>query len=205
MDVKYHWIARSPTPGRESPMEAAQWVALLRLCCAMEPFFKQQRALATGPAVVQFLLQDAFFPRSVLHCYSHLEGYLARIDANTRRTTPNKARILANAMVERLSKADVDDILRQGLHDEVTHIIDSTAELNTCLQQEFFDPPMRPAQSQSQSQSSSAASSQSQSQSSSAASSQSQSQSSSASSSQSQSSSASPAPQGTAKPQSQTQ
>lgn len=155
MDVKYHWIERSPTPGRESPMEAAQWVALLRLCCAMEPFFKQQRALATGTGVVEFLLKDALFPRSVLHCYTHLETSLGRIDALTRRTTPSKARVLANSMVEKLSNADVNGILRQSLHDEITSIIDNTAELNSALQREFFDPPMRSAAIMSQSQSTS--------------------------------------------------
>jgi uncharacterized alpha-E superfamily protein len=161
MDVKYHWISRSPTPGRESPMEAAQWVALLRLCCAMEPFFKQQRALATGPTVVEFLLKDTLFPRSVLHCYTALENYLARIDKHTRRTTPSKGHILVKKMVEQLSKSDVNDILQTSLHDQLTSMIDGTAELNACLQREFFDPPMRAAlqnqtsaaQSQSQTQS----------------------------------------------------
>ncbi len=153
MDVKYHWISRSPIPGRESPMEAAQWVALLRLCCAMEPFFKQESALATGPGVVEFLLKDSLFPRSVLHCYLALENYLGRIDKHTRRTTPNKGLVLVKSMVEKLSKSDVNDILRSSLHDELTKVIENTAELNACLQREFFDPPMRAAMSQSQSQS----------------------------------------------------
>lgn len=163
MDVKYHWIEQSPAPGsKESPMEAAQWVALLRLCCAMEPFFKQQRALATGPAVVDFLLKDTLFPRSVLHCYIHLERYLARIDGSTLRTQPSTARLLAASMVERLSQCDVRDVLRHSLHDEVTHIITNTAELSACLQSEFFDPPVprrtrleaaRPAAAQSPAQS----------------------------------------------------
>src|SRR5690606_5896624 len=149
----YHWISRSPVPGRESPMEAAQWVALLRLCCAMEPFFKQQRALATGPAVVDFLLKDTLFPRSVLHCYIALENYLTRIDKHTRRTTPNTAHALVTSMIEKLSSADVDDILRTSLHHELTNVINGTAEINACLQREFFDPPMRAQSQQSQTQS----------------------------------------------------
>lgn len=152
MDVKYHWIARSPVPGKESPMEAAQWVALLRLCCAMEPFFKQQRALASGPTVVQFLLKDTLFPRSVAHCYINLETYLGRIDDLANRTTPNGARTLAKTMAQKLAKADVNDVLQKSLHEELTEVINSTAELNACLQRDFFDPPMRAAQTQTQAQ-----------------------------------------------------
>lgn len=163
MDVKYHWIVRKPaaTNGRgskESPQEAAQWVVLLRLCCAMEAFFKQQRAIATGPAVADFLLLDPLFPRSLLHCYQDLEKLLQRLDTGTGRSAPSQSRVLAHTMLERLKAMDLTTALKHSLHDELTEVIDNTAEIGSCLQREFFDPPMRPkapsspAQSQSQSQ-----------------------------------------------------
>lgn len=164
MDVKYHWIVRKPagTNGKgskESPQEAAQWVALLRLCCAMEAFFKQQRAIATGAAVADFLLLDPLFPRSLLYCYQDLEKLLERLDAGTGRATPSQSRVLARTMLERLKAMDLATALKHSLHDELTEVIDNTAEIGSSLQREFFDPPMRPkasstpAQSQSQSQS----------------------------------------------------
>ena len=161
MDVKYHWIVRKPsaTNGRgskESPQEAAQWVALLRLCCAMEAFFKQQRALATGTAVADFLVLDPLFPRSVLHCYMDLEKYLTRLDTVTGRSTSSQSRALAHSMLERLKAVDLATALKHSLHDELTEVIDNTAEISTCLAREFFDPPARPkpqpSQSSSQSQ-----------------------------------------------------
>jgi uncharacterized alpha-E superfamily protein len=156
MDVKYHWIVGKPHAngrnGKESPQEAAQWVALLRLCCAMEAFFKQERALATGPDVADFLLLDPLFPRSVLHCYLDLEKYLPRLDAVTGRSTPSQSRVLAHGMLERLKAMDLTTALKHSLHDELTEVIENTAELGLCLQREFFDPPMRHKAAQSQSQ-----------------------------------------------------
>jgi uncharacterized alpha-E superfamily protein len=157
MDVKYHWIVRKPsaTNGRgskESPQEAAQWVALLRLCCAMEAFFKQQRALATGPAVADFLLLDPLFPRSVLHCYMDLEKYLTRLDTLTGRPSASRSRHLAHTMLERLKAMDLATALQRSLHDELTEVIENTAEIGSSLQREFFDPPMRAKTNVGQSQ-----------------------------------------------------
>lgn len=158
MDVKYHWIVSKP-PGangkgpKESPQEAAQWVALLRLCCAMEAFFKQERALATGPDVADFLLLDPLFPRSVLHCYLDLEKYLTRLDTVTGRSTPSQSRTLAHEMLERLKAMDLATAIKHSLHEELTEVIDNTAELGSCLQREFFDPPMRAKAQQQKTQS----------------------------------------------------
>lgn len=143
MDVKYHWFApQTPSKQAETPLEAAQWVALLRLCSAMEPFFKQHRTTPSGPGVASFLLQDELFPRSVLHCYLRLDNFLERIERLTQRQELSHSRQLVQVMVSHLRTAPVGSILERGLHEELTDVIQNTMDIGQRLQQEFFDPPV---------------------------------------------------------------
>ncbi len=148
MDVKYHWFSPRDSDQPETPLEAAQWVALLRLCSAMEPFFKQHRVTPNGARVASFLLQDELFPRAVLHCYVRVNEYLARIESFTqsdllaRRDAPSEARQLVATMTKHLRTTGVEAILERGLHEELTDVIQNTVDIGNCLQREFFDPPV---------------------------------------------------------------
>ncbi len=143
MDVKYHWVSEAGTSAAESPQEAALWVALLRLCMGMESFFKQQRAVVTGPLVAGFLLQDHLFPRSVLHCYEQLDPLLERVEGLTHRKTQTKSRKLVRQMIQTLNGRSISAILADSLHDQLTAVINNTGHIGTCLHSEFFDATIR--------------------------------------------------------------
>ena len=64
LDVKHHSIG----PGErdvELPVEAAQWLATLRSCAAVEPFYKRPENTLSGASVARFLLFDRVFPGPV--------------------------------------------------------------------------------------------------------------------------------------------
>ncbi len=140
MDVKHHWLGERAQrePGMETPQEAAQWVALLRLCAAAEPFFKRSRRAPTGKSVAEFLLQDMTFPRAVLHCLDRSRNFLNRIERESARKSKSEASRLVLSAMDRLKNPKIDLISSAGLHEELTNIIDSIAEMAVAVEREFF-------------------------------------------------------------------
>jgi uncharacterized alpha-E superfamily protein len=63
-------------PGRE----AEHWVTTLRACSAHEAYLRRYQRGVSGRRVLEFLLLDRLFPRSVLHALSVGEEALARLE-----------------------------------------------------------------------------------------------------------------------------
>ncbi|UCG41283.1 MAG: alpha-E domain-containing protein [Acidimicrobiia bacterium] len=57
----------------------AEWVRLLKSVSAYEAYLRIHRASMDGRRVLQFLLRDTDFPRSVLHCVALIERLLTEI------------------------------------------------------------------------------------------------------------------------------
>ncbi len=69
MDVKYHTLLRR-VEDVGSPVDNAQWVAILMSCSGYEPFHKKPRMMPIDPAaaVAEFLIFDEQFPCSIRRC-----------------------------------------------------------------------------------------------------------------------------------------
>ncbi len=138
MDVRHLWLA----PGErsvETPQEAAQWMAILRLCSAVEPFFKRNSSAPTGESVTRFLLQDSSFPRSVWHCQAQIVNFLERIGKDTRKGhLPSLAMVKAES--NKLRKIDTSALTHSQLHDLLTEVLKAFDTLNDLLYAEFFEP-----------------------------------------------------------------
>ncbi|MEO8183104.1 MAG: alpha-E domain-containing protein [Deltaproteobacteria bacterium] len=157
MDVKHHRASGGERESVETPWQSAQWVSQLKLCAAEEPFLKRHRAAPTGRRVVDFLLRDASFPRSALHCFDRAERLLRRIEAATLRSAPTTSLTALQAILKHLREAKITDVLHSGLHEELTRVVDTVALVCDHLQRDFLDPTAEPeppaaqaAQSQSQ-------------------------------------------------------
>jgi uncharacterized alpha-E superfamily protein len=142
LDVKHHSIG----PGEgdiESPTEAAQWLATLRFCSAVEPFFKRELETFSGRAVAQFLLFDPALPRSVRCNLERSKNLLGLIR-------------MPGSEIGRRSAAKIDDMLAElrklaahpsgmgDLHALFTWLVDTTASVCSLVHDEFFDPAQKP-------------------------------------------------------------
>lgn len=152
LDVKYHALgptvpAEGDEPTRkespESPLESAEWTTLLRCCSAEQSYFRRhqlrQFSGMSGQEVAGFLLKEEAFPRSVFHCLSRAWNFLRRIETSTGRVGLPSALAL-EPLVKRLESNSIDDILREGLHGELTHIIDTVAGVCDRIHTDYFDP-----------------------------------------------------------------
>jgi len=139
LDVKHHSVA----PGEdalESPVEIAQWLAILRFCSGVEPFLKRRTAVPSGRAVAEFMLFDRAFARSVLHNVERAGNFLTLVSPPHSKETGARSRALLAEMRRQLQSMTIDEVLSQGLHETLTWIVDRTADLSGAIQGDFFDP-----------------------------------------------------------------
>jgi uncharacterized alpha-E superfamily protein len=155
LDVKYHSVG--PTPSEEdteSPTEIAQWLAILRFCSGVEPFLKQRNAAPSGRSVAQFLLFDRAFARSVLHNLDRTLNFVRLVRPPGGSPIGERSEALVLQVRDELSAMTIETVLAEGLHEVLTRLVESTAEISNALHRDFFDPDPQapPTQTQSQSQ-----------------------------------------------------
>jgi uncharacterized alpha-E superfamily protein len=62
------------------PTESPEWVTTLRSCSAHEAYRRTYRRAVDASLVIEFLLLDRLFPRSVVHALSTAESCIAELD-----------------------------------------------------------------------------------------------------------------------------
>lgn len=139
MDVRHHWLTRDSVDDVESPQEAAQWMGLLRLCSAVEPFFKRHTAAPTGTLVVRFLLADRSFPRSVLFSLIQVDALATHINQYANESKPNETSRLTRELLDRISSSDFSRPSGAELHVTLTDVIESTAGICERASRDYFN------------------------------------------------------------------
>jgi uncharacterized alpha-E superfamily protein len=135
LDVHHHAVS-----GAHHVVETAVWLALLRACSGFEAYMKRFQGQASAASVARFLVLDARFPRSVIHCLHDAGERLARIRppaADARGRSLSRLRGL-EAWVADEAVAAVDG---GRLHDLLTHVVDETHEICNELGRELLGAP----------------------------------------------------------------
>ncbi|MGL6097494.1 MAG: alpha-E domain-containing protein [Fimbriiglobus sp.] len=141
LDVKYHTLLNR-VEDVNSPTDNAHWVAILMSCSGYEPFHKRPRLHTTDPgtAVAEFLILDEQFPRSVRWCITrsrHAASVIANAAAVKGPPTLTDERI--EALLGWLSKATIQQIVKDGLHEGLTHVVNSVHEIGDAVYSSYFD------------------------------------------------------------------
>ncbi|MFO0800176.1 MAG: alpha-E domain-containing protein [Gemmataceae bacterium] len=158
MDVKYHTLLPK-VEDVGTPVDNAHWLAILMSCSGYEPFQKKPRPLPMEPgaAVAEFLLYDNEFPRSIRRCVWECEAAAEAAAGNAVGREPTAAEREIRELLDWFDGRTSADIMRGGLHEALTHIVDSVIKIGNAVQASFFaaevKPPPRPRAAMSQSQS----------------------------------------------------
>jgi uncharacterized alpha-E superfamily protein len=139
LDVKHHTLGPSRAD-RESPVELAQWSALLYSCSASEAYYKRVPSKPDGRSIAAFLLQDPALPRSVLGCLLRARATLERIRQEGRPEVGDAPAAMLDALIARLRAKDIETIFAESIHDELTHAIDTTGEICRAIDRAYVDP-----------------------------------------------------------------
>jgi uncharacterized alpha-E superfamily protein len=138
LDIKYHSIGE--TALSETPAETAQWLATLRFCSGIEPFLKREDKPLSGLAVAEFLLFDPTFPRSVLHNLERAHNFLGLVRPPPPTRVGARTDALLSGALDQLTGTDIQSVLADGLHEVLTWIVATTAEICEAVHADFFDP-----------------------------------------------------------------
>lgn len=125
------------TPGT-TPMQALFWVGVLNSLSALQMFRRHTPGAGAhdagihGEQVLFYLIHDAHFPRSVVHCLDALETCLAELPHNAE---PLRALRCARRRADRTSSQDLD---RRHRHDFLDALQADMALIHQAIASEYF-------------------------------------------------------------------
>jgi len=139
LDVRYHSIGPTREEKDESPVEIAQWLAILRFCSGVEPFLKRKTAAPSGRSVAEFLIFDPAFARSVTHNLDRSDNFLRLVRPPGESTIGEPSQILLKEVRAQLASMTIETVLAEGLHETLTWIVESMAQVSGSIHRDFFD------------------------------------------------------------------
>lgn len=145
MDVKYHTLL--PTLEEVgSPVDNAHWVAILTSCSGYEAFHKKPHSFPIDPAtaVAEFLILDQLFPRSIRRCLWECESAATAAAGNAVGRAATEPERLLTELIAYLDARSIADIIREGLHETLTHVVDTVHRIGDAIHAAFFSGEARP-------------------------------------------------------------
>jgi uncharacterized alpha-E superfamily protein len=134
LDVRYHLLLPDVSLVG-SPLDYYQWGALLKSLSGFTAYRRNYQAGIRPIDVVEFVVLNPDFPRSLAYCLNGMERAIARIGPVTQGAVPEALRTLR----EHLAVAKPKDILDQGLHEFLDDFLALLAGLALALQTDYFD------------------------------------------------------------------
>ncbi|NTW84309.1 MAG: alpha-E domain-containing protein [Chlorobiaceae bacterium] len=141
IDVKYHMLLpenRSREEVIEDSEDIIQWMAVLKSCSALEAFRKVFLSKIDPETILQFLILDRTFPRSINFSVCAAEDALWRISGSSRHRYVNNADLLIGKMEAELSYTSIDDILSKGLHNYLEELEERLMKIGEQVHLTYF-------------------------------------------------------------------
>jgi len=136
LDVKYFYLL--PTPDAVGgAIDNIQWSALLRSASALQ-MYRQQFGQISPRNVVDLLLLDREFPRSVRYCVGRVQDSIHAITGTPMGTFNNEAERRCGRLQSELSYTRMGEILQTGLHEFVDDIQDKLNGVGEAIFDTFF-------------------------------------------------------------------
>lgn len=121
-------------PADRSPYEDVRWMGVLRSLGAQHMYTRTSNGSIHGESVVDFLVDDQLFPRSIAHCIGRIDQIL---DALPTRTLPATRSAAVRDVLDARSRDVVDAAALRAWVDDVELGI---CELHAALSATFFNP-----------------------------------------------------------------
>jgi uncharacterized alpha-E superfamily protein len=116
--------------------------SLLRMSCALEPYLRVYTADMQPRFILEFLLLDEDFPRSIRFCTARIEEHLAAISRNAEAATHAGPDRLAGRLRARLQYADMNEVQAQGPSAFIAGALDDCAAIHRALHETFVAYPL---------------------------------------------------------------
>ena len=141
LDVRYHLLLPDLTLVG-SPLDYYQWGALLKSLSGFEAYRRKYHGGIRPIDVVEFVLLDPDFPRSLRYCIDGLGRALDRIGLVRGGTVAEGMAALRAQLDDTSPRA----VLDRGLHEYLDDFLARLADLTTALQADYFEAHMADGQ-----------------------------------------------------------
>lgn len=136
LDVKY-FILLPTTQDVGTPIDIIQWSALLKSASALE-MYRRVRGRITPQDVIDFLMLNREFPRSVRACLVKAEESLRAISGVPDGTFENRAEKLLGRLRAEFDYTHATDIMNAGLHEFIDRFQISLNHVDRAIFETFF-------------------------------------------------------------------
>ena len=137
VDSKYHLLMTS-LEEIGGPIDRFQWAAVLRGVSGYEAFRRTRTEGVDGPKVVEFLVLEEDFPRSLRASVTALEQALETATEGAEARLRNPAMGLVTGLRNQLHYESAETLLSQGLHEYLADAQSTLGRLSKQLGEAFF-------------------------------------------------------------------
>jgi len=135
LDVKYHYLLPS-VDEVGSPLDFLHWAALLKSVSGYNAYRRVHGSLSP-PSIVEYLVLNQEFPRSILFCLNRAENCLHEISESKKGFSNKAEKKLGNLRAD-LEFADIDDLFTFGLHEYLDSVQQRLNKISTEIYEQYF-------------------------------------------------------------------
>jgi len=135
LDVKYHTLLPSPDEVG-SPLDFLHWGALLKSVSGFNVYRRLHGKLDAG-RIVDYMVLDRYFPRSILFCLMSLEECLHEISGSKKGYSNKAEKAIGNLRAD-LEYADINDVFDYGLHEYLDSLQIKLNDISKLIYEQYF-------------------------------------------------------------------
>ena len=135
LDVKYHFLLPS-IDEVGSPLDFLHWTALLKSVSGFNSYRQVYHKIEPS-AIVEYLVLNRYFPRSILYCLISTEKCLHAI-SESKHGFSNQAEKAIGNLRSSLEFADVNDVFDFGLHEYLDNLQLKLNQISDHIHDQYF-------------------------------------------------------------------
>ena len=135
LDVKYHFLLPS-VDEVGSPLDFLHWTALLKSVSGFNAYRKVYGKI-NPTSIVEYLVLNRYFPRSILFCLMEAETCLREISEAKHGYSNPPEKAIGNLRAD-LEFADVNDVFQFGLHEYLDQLQVRLDEILVAINELYF-------------------------------------------------------------------
>jgi uncharacterized alpha-E superfamily protein len=133
LDVKFSDVNYDITTA-----DTTYWKYLLMSISGYELYLKTYRSGFEARNVVELIVLNRDFPRSVLYSINQLMRYFIRLRSDRNADSYQQIEFLIGKLKSKINYSTTDSILKQGLHEYLTEVRTELNEIGVTLNQNYF-------------------------------------------------------------------
>ncbi|HTL10362.1 MAG TPA: alpha-E domain-containing protein [Chitinophagaceae bacterium] len=121
-----------------STADTTYWKYLLMSISGYELYLKTYRSGFEAPNVVELIVLNRDFPRSVLYSINQVMRYFSRLKSDRNAESYQKIEFLIGKLKSKINYSTTDSIFRQDLHKYLEEVKTDLNEIGATLNQHYF-------------------------------------------------------------------